>query len=318
MNENEVKNKKNSSLVIVIVLLIMVIIGLCIFIVCNIDLSKDKKEDETNNILEENTNKEIDINSDLVQNLVYPISNSKTYGSTPNKSISNATYAQTTYSNFVLKEEYASSYDFGNKIVASLDNYDVETVDCYYYGNNFSLSAGTIQNMGACKKVSEEIINNGIKKVFGPDSNYNLQSSQSLRETYCGYPKFYDSETKAYYGPQGCGGAGFMTFKPILKTYKAELNGDYLYIYDYALINYLESSPDIGTVSLLFDSYEAYKNYENSKSVDASIGEVKSETEAKLKLDELINSNKASTYIWTFKKQSDGNYYYFSSKWENK
>ena len=66
MNEIEIKNKKNSSLIIVIVLLIMVIVGLCIFIVCNIDLSKNKNVEEPNNILEENTSKEIDINSDSV------------------------------------------------------------------------------------------------------------------------------------------------------------------------------------------------------------------------------------------------------------
>lgn len=308
---------KKKSFIVIVILLIAIILGLCSYIAYDKNLFGIKGEKKESNTVEKkedtNTTKELDINSELVKNLVYPKSNSEMYSSIQNVDIMDDLYPQTTYSNFVLKEDYASSYDIWKKIAASLEKYIGDKVDCYYYGHSFSLTPADNLGKGICKRTSEEIINRDMQKVFGPDSDYNIDNSS---ETYCGYPLFYDSETKSYYGPQACGGAYFVSFKPILKTYKAELIGDYLYVYDYALINYITSSVDNGTISLLFDSYDAYQKYENTKSTESAIASVASEKEAQSKLEELINSGKANTYIWTFKKQSDGKYYYYSSKWQ--
>lgn len=311
--------KKSSAIIISI--LSVIVIGLCVFISYDKGLFKSKENDNkntSNNDVKKddtktntNTVKEIDINDDLIKNLVYPKINSEVYGGP---------------GSFVLKEEYASSYDLGKKITASLDKHDEEVVSCYYNGQLVSGVKKDYYEERSCSKLSEEIINNDLKKMFGPDFKYHLDKSEDLGSTYCGYPKYYDIDTKAFYGIRGCGGAGINAIKPVLKTYKAELDGDNLYVYDYALINYMFGNP-LEFKSLLFDNFESFKNYESTKSMDYVLKEnvVKNDfttddadnaqEKAQIYLEELIKDKKARTYKWVFKKQSDGKYYYYSSNW---
>lgn len=313
---------KKKSFIVIVILLIAIILGLCVFIAYDKNLfgikGESKKESNTVEKKDDaNTTKEIDVNSDLVKNLVYPKSNSKTYSTMPNRYLLDELYHQTTYSNFVLKDENVNLYTLSTMVAASFEefNYKDNEIGCYYDENQkLIFSSSDSLNKSGCKKYNEEDLKNDIFKIFGIDIKY---TPGNLEKTYCGYPTYYDADTKAYYAQMACGSAGAILFKPILKTYKAELNNDYLFVYDYALINYVESNPEDGVISLVFDSYDAYQKYENTKSKDSAIAEVASESEAQSKLEELINSGKAHTYIWTFKKQSDGKYYYYSSKWQD-
>ena len=312
---------KKKSFIVIVILLVAIILGLCVFIAYDKNLfgiKGDNKKESSNTVEKDNTSttKEIDINSDLVKNLAYPNSNSKIYSTMPSRYLLDDIYHQTTYSNFVLKDEQVSLYNLSTLVAASLNskNYYENEIECHYDENkNIIFDSDDSLNKSGCKKYDEEDLKNDIFKIFGPDINY---SPGNLDTTYCGYPTNYDADTKAYYAVMACGAAGAILYKPILKTYKAELNNDYLYVYDYALINYINSSYDEGTISLLFDSYEAFEKYDSIKSPDTAIAEATSESEAQSKLEELINSGKANTYIWTFKKQSDGKYYYYSSKWQ--
>ena len=311
---------KKKSFIVIVILLIAIILGLCAYIAYDKNLFGIKGEKKESNTVEKkddtNTTKEVDINSDLVKNLGYPKSNSKMYSTMPNDHLLNEIYQQETYSNFVLKDENVNSFTLSTMVAASLEesNYKDNEIGCHYDENQKIVFDSTDSlNKSGCKKYDEEDLKNDIFKIFGPDTKY---SPSNLEMTYCGYSTNYDADTKAYYAVMACGAAGAILFKSILKTYKAELKNDYLYVYDYALINYINSSYDEGTISLLFDSYDAYQKYENTKSTESAIASVASEKEAQSKLEELINSGKANTYIWTFKKQSDGKYYYYSSKWQ--
>ena len=310
---------KKKSFVVIVILLITIILGLCAYIAYDKGLFDSKKESKKETKTAENkdnSKKEVDINSDLVKNLVYPKSNSEMIGLIPSEYIENSEYHQVTNSNFLLKEEYAGAYDLGTKMAASLkeSNYPDSMVNCYYYGDYmFSLVQKDSLTAGSCRKVSEEVLKKDLLEVFGPDTGY---LAANMKKTYLGYPIFYDSETKSYYGPQGFGMAGWTLSKPILKTYKAEQTDDYLYIYDYALINYVEKNPEDEKITLLFDNYDSYQKYINTNSKEYAKAEVANEDEAQSKLEELIKEKKANTYIWTFKKQSDGKYYYYSSDWQ--
>lgn len=94
--------KKN--LIIVIIILIVIILGLCTFIVYDKDLLGFKEDGK--NIVEEKDNtslvKQIDINSDLVKNLVYPNGN-------PNF----GNYAK----GFVLEDVNVSNYSRNDKMI---------------------------------------------------------------------------------------------------------------------------------------------------------------------------------------------------------
>lgn len=163
---------KKKSFIVIVILLVAIILGLCVFIAYDKNLFgiKGENKKESSNTVEkkDDTNKAkgIDINSDLVKNLVYPKSNSEMYSSIQNVDIMDDLYPQTTYSNFVLKEDYASSYDIWKKIAASLEKYIGENVDCYYYGHSFSLTPADNLGKGICKRTSEEIINRDMQKVL--------------------------------------------------------------------------------------------------------------------------------------------------------
>lgn len=322
------------SNVIIIIIMSVIILGLCAFIAYDKNLlgSKGNNTKKSNDVVDnkdsKTTIKKIDINDDLVKNLVYPKMNSEVYGSSKS---------------FVLKEEYASSYALGNKIIASLEKHTSEDVGCYYVNSNGDLISLTPKDgieKWSCSKISEDVVKNDLKKTFGPDFNYILDKDMDLGSTYCGYLRYYDFDSKAFYGVNACGGAGTFLVNPVLKTYKAELDGDYLYVYDYALINFIQAKYsneifDLITRSLLFDDFDAFKNYydaslNGTETMDGVIKENKfylngntindlitnAQEAAQEYLEELINSNKAKTYIWTFKKQSDGKYYYYSSNWQ--
>ena len=132
----------------------------------------------------------------------------------------------------------------------------------------------------------------------------NLFSSSLSKTTEVIIPNtVYKIENKAFYD----------TKVNIIKKEKDNENFKKIYVYDYALISYEEVT--VNGVRL-FDNYESFEDYLNNGNESAVLYTVLNQSEAKAELQKLIDSNKASTYIWTFKKQSDGNYYYYSSNWE--
>lgn len=161
-----------------------------------------------------------------------------------------------------------------------------------------------------CRRISADTIKNNFQKIFGIDADYQ-DANVSLNG--CGFLNYYNKDDNSYYVTLNCGGA-YDHVDSVRKTYKAELKNDLLYVYDYAVIYH--DIPAINSL-LVFDSYEEFKNYESSENGDSSKYLVNNEKEINLKLDELIATHQANTYVWTFKKQSDGKYYYYSSKWQD-
>lgn len=293
---------KKKSFIVIVILLVAIIIGLCVFIAYDKNLFGIKGEKkESSNAVEKkedtNTTKEVDINSDLVKNLVYPHNNPGLTGGY--------------FYNFELKNQSVTDYSRDDLIVASFNwnNQNPEYLICDVDDEGNVTLYDDIINHSRCIKYSEEDIKSELYSVFGPDTNY---ESKTLSMDFCGAPKYYDEKTKSYYTVMACGGVPG-TISSVRKTYKAELNGEYLNIYDYALISFAHDSID-GT--LLFNDYDSFSKYYPTMEVTTGDYVVNNESEAQSKLEELINSGKANTYIWTFKKQSDGKYYYYSSKWQ--
>ena len=152
--------------------------------------------------------------------------------------------------------------------------------------------------------------------MFGPDAEYNPEmAGKDIKYQFCDVPTNYSKDKDVFYGYQGCGGisAYVQTF---YQSYKAIEKEDYLYVYDYAMI-YLDPS-DWGFQSKIFKDYDSFNEYYEeitNKNSSSNISPTISLADAEKQFNELVESKSLNTYVWTFKKQSDGKYYYDSSKW---
>lgn len=312
---------KKKSFIVIVILLIAIILGLCVFIAYDKNLFGIKGEKkESNNIVEKkedtNTTKEVDINSELVKSLVYPNSNPKLRNYIQGFILNDVNVSDYTRDDKMLMAQfYDKSLNYNNSYNYNDDSYICKTdgsgnavitsVVRKSEGQNANYSSDEIN----CYRVSADVIKSNYDKLFGIDSDY---KNGDVSVTGCGFINHYNSVDNSYYMITNCGGA-YDHVDSIRKTYKAELKGDFLYIYDYAVIYH--NIPAINTLAV-FASYEDFNANRSSDSDNLSRYVVKDEKEAQSKLEELINSGKANTYIWTFKKQSDGKYYYYSSKWQ--
>lgn len=284
---------KKKSFVVIVILLIAIILGLCVFIAYDKNLFgiKGETKKKSNNIVEKkddtNTTKEVEINSELVQNLVYPTVKSNISG---------------VKQGFVLADVSINDYSRDDKMMIAqsypkvLDG-DMDGV-CPDNSN------------AACIYYSASDIKDNYLKMFGPDDNY---TDGDVKGCGCGcIGKYYKDENKYEEKQFGCGGA-FETTSYENKIYKAEVVEDYLYVYSNSIITYYNAQ--LGKL-YIFTSDNSYNSYITSGDDSKVEYIINNESETQSKLEELINSGKANTYIWTFKKQSDGKYYYYSSKWQ--
>lgn len=153
-------------------------------------------------------------------------------------------------------------------------------------------------------------IKNNYQNIFGPDTQY---KDESLKLESCCAIQNYDSSNNKYEKTCGCG-AVVPEFSYKTKLFKAIKSGDYIYTYFYVQpyvsdkkTTYLYKRPTSNFYRTVDESLDIeYFGY------DKKINANNTETEIKTMMDKGL----VDVYKFTFKKQSDNNYYIYSGAWE--
>ena len=242
------------------------------------------KKYENGSIKDDNENnngdiKELELNSFLVNSLIYPKSRTG-----------------------LGMLGYKDSWDYKNETIDTLgrSNMMFNAADDVHYStddnNNHIYSAALIKN--------------NFIKIYGPDVNYYDGDIEGSIKA-CKISK-YDSESNVYIAYSGCGGATGGRFKDsVSKKYKAEQDGDYIYVYEYVQSVYYrhENNDDWTSPFVVYLLDRDYK--------ETTILEGADESNYESMIEQMMDRGEVDTYKWTFKKQSDGKYYFYSGAWEN-
>lgn len=271
--------KNNTGLVVLITILVMAVLGLSGFIVYDKVINKDDKvtTGEDNKVEENNAKEkltEVSIYDEVITSLRYPMN---------------------TFSIGEIKH-----WDYKNITIDDLTRKDMMFAAAY----NVEPIKEEINQM-VVEIYSATTIENNFKSIFGPDTKY---TNESIGTQECGKISEYNEKDSTYIAYSGCGGDSLSYIDRISKTYKAEKNSDYIYVYQYVQSISVEpdvdnqDDPDKANVYLLDHNDEHTTNidYKNYKSI----------------INGMIDNGEVDTYKWTFKKQSDGNYYFYSGEWQ--
>ncbi|MCM1371368.1 MAG: hypothetical protein NC181_05750 [Clostridium sp.] len=282
MNEGIQRNDKNNGnkiKIVIIVLLVIIVLGLLAYIIFGKNINKDSDKTNTGNNNSNNTSDVVvlDINSDLVKGLKTPM----------------------------IVNTFEKPMDF--KATTDMMPYMRDLVFQYLYlppgdfyddSPEFELNL-PISNCGYYRYVSADEMKNKFKEFFGPDVEYtNGQGFYTYSDSIMDGRFYYDPKDSRYYYAICCcvgGGEGFYGSK----IYKAEQKDDEIYVYTIVYAsNYIDYKVyDISTGNYLGIFEDIDKEMDNAT------------------IEKLINENKLTTYKFTFKKQSDGNYYVYSGEW---
>ena len=136
-----------------------------------------------------------------------------------------------------------------------------------------------------------------------------IDNDADVSEAECKGLTTYDKNSNSYLQISQCGADNPNTIKRYTKTYRAQQQEEFIYVYEYVqsvkvgLEEYSKTGGEEYEVAYLLD-----KNDNKIEQIDYNNYE--------LIARKRINDGKADTYKWTFKKQSDGNYYFYSGNWE--
>lgn len=296
MNENVVVKTKNSKgIIILVILLLLAVIGLSGYIVYDKVLSKDSDKKEVTKTEEKEEVKDI-TDTELVKEL---------------------------HSTLITKDNYNGLY-FSNKVsISDTNNKKLITFNLKKYKEDNNLEYS--KNVKYSENNSElGFLNLSVKKTdfnkymqnkYNVNYEYNLADINSNNVTESSglggcVSLFVDSENYKFVSIGATCGSSYIKNKLI----KAEQDNEYIYIYDKAV----SCIGDIGvTCNLLSDDWSV----ENAI-IDCTpdeTGEFKTcpaeNNEEKLAEYAINNlSDKLHTFKHTFKKASDGNYYWVSSE----
>ena len=123
----------------------------------------------------------------------------------------------------------------------------------------------------------------------------------------------YNEKDNTYTSSSGCGGDS-CDFKDVVsKIYKAEKDPNEEYIYVYSYTQKVEGKCDSN-----FETIETYLVDKNDTKTKTLYTEDAGQYSEKYKstINEMIDNKEVETYKWTFKKQSDGKYYFYSGEWQ--
>lgn len=237
-------------------------------------------DNNDNNI--EGESKELELNSLLVTSLIYP-------------------------KNIIKNLGYKGHWIYKNETIDTLGR------------SRMMYNAAYEEGLGREVYFAYNIKTNFIK-IFGPDTSYYDGDIEQVES--CLISK-YDAATNTYTANSGCGGAMDGSFiDSVSKKYKAEQDGDYIYVYEYVQSVFITrkdkndwESPTVvyllgkeATISEVLNS-----NYESKYEILSGTDEANYENV----IEQMMNKGEVDTYKWTFKKQSDGKYYFYSGAWEN-
>lgn len=300
---------KKSSIIVVVILSI-VILGLCAFIVYDKNLfgikGENKKESNTVDKKEEtNTNKEIDINSDLVQSLTKLVED---YSMRPG-------YILIPYSD---SKEVILNNELDDGTKGRIAFYNAKLDDTYYddsivteevhsaFGESISIS-----NISGINSEGVKLIKEKFEEMFGYDG--------FKEATGCPNIKTYNNN---YYVLKGCGYGGGIDME-IISPISASMDNDDIIVNAKVVFVYWGGPALDNTYSGIILSTDMYdfktqsvKNqldrstYTNIENLDSSNYEVLYTPLKKYAKD---NANLLDTYVYRFKKHNNS-YYLYSVK----
>lgn len=281
--ENNTPSKKSKTLLIIVVALAILAAGVIVYLIMSSrsDSSTTEQNDQGKSAL--------DIINPLVTNLVYP-SNSDpwVYKSTNTQQIGRKDMMR-----------FASKH-----LIETVDSSDWPLGKCNGFGGSL---------------IPKSEMESSFKRVFGPDAEY--RDGNVFPEDDC-HLKYYEADNGYFWA--AIGRYADYEWANETKLYKAEQEGDYIYTYFYVQ-PYIEEKAVCNPSSTEDLNIYLYKRQligdndplaKRSTTMCEPISTDGSVTKAKKsELPSIMTSGNIDTYKFTFKKQSDGNYYFFSGDW---
>lgn len=284
MNEVQNEKKVSTGVVVLITLLVVLLVGCISFIVYDKFVKKENSnpmvtDKDKNNEAKQNI--EISLSDPIITSLVYPTD--------------------------------ASVRSAGIKSTWSYKNINVSQIsrdDMMFDAATYVKYTSTEKNNEYFNVYSASEIEKNFKKIYGPDTTYsnaNIVSDESCVITD------YNEKDNTYTASSGCGGDS-CDFKDVVsKIYKAEKDPNEEYIYVYSYTQKVEGKCDSN-----FETIETYLVDKNDTKTKTLYTEEVGQYSEKYKstINEMIDNKEVETYKWTFKKQSDGKYYFYSGEWQ--
>ena len=272
----EERKSSNKLLTTLVIILLIAVLGLTGFVVYDKVLKKDKVEPNTTD------------NSDNERN--------------GNEEIKDLNI----YDDIVLKLTYPSKILWFKTSDKNWDYEDFKVDSANRYAM-MQIAAANVKCIDDDDKVnakcSAKEIESNFKKIFGPDMNY-YNGDVEESNTCLDIGEYKDG---AYIRQRGCGGDSVYSTIIYTKTYKAQQTEDNIYVYEYV------QSVTVGLkdpMNYQSDGVAYLLDKQGNKLEEIDYDNYESIARKR------INDGKADTYKWTFKKQSDGNYYFYSGNWE--
>lgn len=284
MNEVQNEKKVSTGVVVLITLLVVLLVGCISFIVYDKFIKKDNSnptvtDKDKNNEAKQNI--EISLSDPIITSLVYPTDAS------------------------VRSAGIISTWSYKNIKVSQISRDDM-----MFDAATYVKYKSTEKNNEYFNVYSASEIEKNFKKIYGPDtaySNANIVSHESCIIAN------YNEKDNTYIASSGCGNESCGFKDVVSKIYKAEKdpNEEYIYVYSYA--QKVEGKCDSN-----FETIETYLVDKNDTKTKTLYTEDAGQYSEKYKstINEMIDNKEVETYKWTFKKQSDGKYYFYSGEWQ--
>ena len=207
----------------------------------------------------------------------------------------------------------ASVRSAGIKSTWSYKNINVSQIsraDMMFDAATYVKYTSTEKNNEYFNVYSASEIEKNFKKIYGPDTAY----SNANIVSYVGcISANYNEKDNTYIASSRCGTESCGFKDVVSKIYKAEKdpNEEYIYVYSYA--QKVEGKCDSN-----FETIETYLVDKNDTKTKTLYTEDAGQYSKKYKstINEMIDNKEVETYKWTFKKQSDEKYYFYSGEWQ--
>lgn len=281
MNEVQNEKKVSTAVVVLITLLVVLLVGCISFIVYDKFIKKDNSnptvtDKDKNNEAKQNI--EISLSDPIITSLVYPTNRSA---------------------------EFISTWSYKNINVSQISRDDM-----MFDAATYVKYTSTEKNNEYFNVYSASEIEKNFKKIYGPDTTY----SNANIVSYVGcISANYNEKDNTYIASSKCGTESCGFKDVVSKIYKAEKdpNEEYIYVYSYA--QKVEGKCDSN-----FETIETYLVDKNDTKTKTLYTEEVGQYSEKYKstINEMIDNKEVETYKWTFKKQSDGKYYFYSGEWQ--
>ena len=281
MNEVQNEKKVSTGVVVLITLLLVLLVGCISFIVYDKFIKKENSNptvtDKDKNT-EAKQNIEISLSDPIITSLVYPTDRSA---------------------------EFISTWSYKNINVSQISRDDM-----MFDAATYVKYTSTEKNNEDFNVYSASEIEKNFKKIYGPDTAY----SNANIVSYVGcISANYNEKDNTYIASSRCGTESCGFKDVVSKIYKAEKdpNEEYIYVYSYA--QKVEGKCDSN-----FETIETYLVDKNDTKTKTLYTEDAGQYSEKYKstINEMIDNKEVETYKWTFKKQSDGKYYFYSGEWQ--